>query len=534
MLFGAGLCVLLIACGNVANLALARASGRQREISLRIALGASRTRLFRQLLTESTTLSLTAALAGLGLAALAIRVLKHLPNSRIPHPEELSLDWEVVLFAIVTGVATGIAFGLAPAIGASMTRVHDALKQASGRLTESKNQRRLRQFFVSIETAVAALLLIQSALLIRSYAKAARINPGLEADHVLTMEISLVSSRYGPQAPGSVDRFARSLLPNVREIPGVEHAALTSSLPFTGTGGGGGILVEGEARGSDLADLPYVQWTYISPGYFETMGIRRIAGRDFDERDSRLAPKVAVVNEALVRELFHGQNPVGRKIALPEARAEWREVVGVVADVPQLGIEKKALPEIFFPLSQLEFPWLAIVARTNGDPLGYTGAVGAQVRKVDPAVAVFLPRSMQQILASQLGWRIFETSLVGIFAAIAIVLACIGIYAVVAYSVTQRTAEIGVRMALGAGKPEILRSVVWQGAMPALLGALAGALCSLGTSQLLAQLLYGIAPTDAATYLVVIAVFFAVALVASYVPARRAAALDPARALRYE
>lgn len=536
LLFAAGLCVLLIACGNVANLALARASSRRREISLRTALGATRLRLFRQLLTENTVISFAAALAGLGLAAVCIRLLKHLSGTRIPHPEELSIDWRVSLFAIGVGIISGVVFGLAPAMTASATRVHDALKESSGRLTESKTQQRLRQFFIALESAVAALLLIQSALLIRSYANAARIDPGLDAAHVLTVETSLVRARYGPQAPGSVDRFVNKLLPNLRAIAGIEQAALTSSLPIAGTAGGGPVLVQGGATNSDSAALPFVQWTRISPDYFQTMGIRRIAGRDFNDRDNRRGPPVVIVNQTFARELLHNEHPLGQKVAVAVTGTppQWREIVGLVADVPQLALEKKPVPEIFFPLAQFEYPWLSIIVRTAGDPLRYTAAIRAQIRDIDPAVACFEPRTMQQIISSQLGWRVFESSLVGIFAAIAIVLACIGIYAVIAWSVTQRTAEIGVRLALGASRGNILRIVIGHAAVPAFAGTVVGALCSLAASRLLAQLLYGVEPTDALTYIAVLALFFAVALLASYLPARRALRLDPGQALRYE
>ncbi len=534
MLFGGVLCVLFLACGNVANLALARASARQREISVRIAVGASRARLFRQLLTENILLSLGAALAGLGLAAGAVRVLRTLPATHIPHPEEITLDWRVLLFAIAIGALTGMGFGLAPAIRASLIRVHDTLKQSSGRLTESKQQQRLRTFFVACETAVAALLLIQSALLIKSYAKASQIHLDFEPDHLLAVHVSLSSSRFDARHPGAIDLFARGVLQGIRRIPGVQEAAMTTDLPMTGTGGGAGILVEGEARPKNMWDTPYVQWTRISPGYFRTMKIPRIAGREFDERDRNGAPRVAIVNEALVRQFFDGRDPIEKHLSALSDQPQWREIVGVVADVPQLGIEKKALPEAFFPLAQVETQWLAILVRTNGNPLAYVNAVRAEVRKVDPAIAVFLPRTMEQIITEQLGWRVFQTSLVGVFAVVALLLACIGIYSVAAYSVTQRVTEIGIRMALGADSRSVLRMIIRQGATPALVGTLAGALCSLGTAKLLSELLYGITFTDPASYLTVLAILFTVAMLGSYIPARRAAALDPGVALHYE
>ncbi len=534
MLLGAGMCVLLIGCGNVANLALVRAFGRQREISVRLALGASRATILRQLFTEDVLLSLGAASAGVGLAAGALKILRSLPRTRIPNPQEITLDGRVLLFAIAMGVLTAIAFGLAPAIRITVIRVHDSIRQTSGRMTESKAQQRLRTLFVFVETAVAALLVIQSGLLIKSYAKASHINPGFEADHLLTVHVSLPPLRYSYEHPGSVASFARQLLPKIRSIPGVESAALTSDLPLSGTGGGAGILIEGQPRPKNIEDSPFVQWTRVTPGYFRTMNIRLLRGRDVNERDNANAPDVAVVNQTFAKRFFPGKSAIGKRLSPPLNRPEWTEIVGVVADVPQLGMERRAIPEIFYPLPQAEVPWLAMSLRTSGDPLSYSSAVRRAVQEVDPGVAVFLPRSMDDIIRGQLGWRVFQTSLVGVFGAIAIVLAAIGIYAVVAYSVTQRVREIGIRMALGAQKRQILRVVLREGAIPAFLGALAGALCSLALSNLLSQLLYGIESTDLPTYLIVISLFLAIAVVASYLPSRRAAELDPARALRYE
>ena len=534
MLLGAGLCVLLIACGNVANLALASAAAREREISLRIALGAKRSRLFRQLLVENILLSVLAALAGIALALAAIRFLRNLPAGRIPNPQDITLDWRVLLFAIGSGVLTGAVFGLAPALRASMTRVHDAIKQSGARATDSRGQRRLRSVFVFLEAALATLLLIQCGLLIESYSKASHIHPGFDSRNLLTLNVSLPPTRYGPAHPGSVTSFARKLLPRIRSIPGVESAALTSALPLTATGGGSGILIEHQPRPKSIKDSPFVQSTRVSPDYFRTMKIPLVRGRYFDERDNATSPDVTIVNETFARQFFHGQDPIGKRLSPALDSPEWTEIVGIVPDVPQLGIEKPALPEIFYPLEQAELPWLSIVARTNGDPLSYTNAIRAEAEQVDPQVAIFLPRTMDQIVGRQLGWRAVQTWIVGFFATIAIILASIGIYAVVAYSAARRVNEIGIRIALGAEKSDILRMVVREGALPVLAGSVVGALCSVAVSAALAQLFYGIEATDPSTYVLVIVLFLAIAMLASYLPARRAAALDPSRALRYE
>lgn len=530
MLFGAVTCVLLIACGNVANLLLARASSRQREVSVRMAIGASRARVCRQLLIESVLLSCAAALAGVGVAALGVRVLRNLENTGIPHPADIAVDWRVLLFAVGTGVVTGLAFGIAPALGLSSTRVNDTLKQSGGRVTESRGQHRLRYLFVALETAVAALLLIESGLLIKSFVKASSVNPGFQTDHLITLQLSLPESRYG--RPGTVGPFVQDALERVRSIPELRAAAIATNLPLLGSGLCS-ILIQGRAVPKNL-DSPFVQFNGISPGYFQTLGIPMLRGRDFDFQDTAHSVPVVIVNEALVHRFFPGQNPVGQHLAYFSDHPHWKEIIGVVADVRQHGVESGPVPEVFTPLAQDEFKWLAIAARTNGDPLGFTKAIEARVHHVDPELAVFLPETMEQVITRELGWRAFDTSLLIIFACVAIVLACIGIYAVVAYSVTQRVNEIGVRVAVGAGRSDILRMIVWQGVRPALFGAVAGVICSLGMSRLLAQLLYGVQPSDPLTYLSVVALLLAVATAAAYLPARRAASIDPSQALRYQ
>ena len=259
-----------------------------------------------------------------------------------------------------------------------------------------------------------------------------------------------------------------------------------------------------------------------------------LRGRDFNFRDTARSVPVVIVNQALVHDFFGAQDPIGQHLAYLSDHPHWKDIVGVIEDVRQHGLESGAVPEVFTPLAQDEFKWLAIVARTNGDPLSFTKAIEARVHQVDPELAVFLPETMEQIISRELGWRAFDTSLLFIFACIAITLACIGIYAVVAYSVTQRVNEIGLRVAIGAGKSDILRMIVWQGAMPALFGAIAGVICSLGISRLFSQLLYGVQPSDPLTYVSVIALLVAMAIVAAYFPARRAASIDPSQALRYE
>ncbi|MGI9071382.1 MAG: ABC transporter permease [Bryobacteraceae bacterium] len=530
MLFGAVTCVLLIACGNVANLLLARASGRQREVSVRMAIGASRTRVCRQLLTESVLLSCSAALAGIGLATIAVRIVRSLGNTRIPHPGTITVDWRVLLFAVGTGVVTGIIFGVVPALGLSMTHVNDTLKQSGGRVTESRGQHRLRQLFIGLETAVAVLLLIGSGLLIKSFVRASSTNPGFQLDHLITLEISLPESRYG--RPGTVGPFVHNTIERIQSIPGLRAAAIGTNLPFLGSGLSS-IVIEGRPTDKNL-DSQFVQFNGVSPGYFRTLQIPMLSGRDFNFRDTVNSVPVVIVNQAFANRFFARQNPIGHHLAYSADHPHWKEIIGAVADVRQHGVESGAVPEVFTPLAQDEFKWLAIAARTNADPLSFIKAIEAQVHQVDPELAVFLPRTMEQIVTGELGWRAFHTWLLIVFACIAITLASIGVYAVVAYSVTQRINEIGVRIAVGAERSDILRMIMRQGVMPALFGAVTGAICSVAMSRLLSQLLYEVKPTDPLTYFSAIALLLVVALAAAYFPARRAASVDPSQALRYQ
>jgi len=530
MLFGAVSSVLLIACGNVANLLLVRASSRKHEMSVRVAIGASRGRLIRQLLTESIFVSLSAALTGLGFAYLGARIVAAAKNTGIPNPERIALDWHVLLFALATGLLTGIFFGLAPAVSVSTTRISDSLKQSAGRVTDSRVQERLRQLFVAFETGLAALLLIESGLLIKSFVKASTTQPGFSTDHLLTAQISLPKSRYG--LPGRVGPFISNTVQGIESIPGVESSAVALNLPLVGSGM---CSILTDSRSSyEKQDKASVQFNGISPDYFQTLEIPVLRGRNFTYTDTFDSQPVAIVNQTLARRFFGRENPIGRRIAYFSDHPQWKEIVGVVADIRQHGVENSPIPEIFTPLAQDEFLWLAIVARVTGDPLRFVPAIQKKVHQVDPDLAVFLPRTMDQMINRELGGRAFQGWLLSAFASFAIFLACIGIYAVIAYSVTQRISEIAVRMAVGASTADIMRMIVREGVVPALLGTIAGVICSFGVSRLLSGLLYGVQPMDPTTYLLVIGLLLAVSIAAAYVPARRAASLDPSQALRHQ
>jgi putative ABC transport system permease protein len=534
LLFAFVAVVLCIACVNVANLSLARASSRQREMSIRVALGATRTHLLRQLFTESFLLAGSAAIAGIVLAALLIRAILHLPFLDIPLAQNVAVDWRVVIFSAVIAVVAGIGFGLAPAFRASLIRVAEALKQASGRVTNSRAQWHLTRAFIIVQSALAALLLLFSGLLLKSLFNASQVELGFDARNLLTMHIALPISRVDFDHPGKIGAFTRRLLAGVNSIPGVESAAITSNLPLLGGGADMGILVEGQPQPKSAFSAPPAEWTIISPGYFHTLRVRVKQGRDFDNHDDLNAPNVVIVNQAFAKRFLNGDTSLFKRIALASDPSHYRQIVGVVADVHQAGIEKDPVPQIFLPINQVDDIWLAIVARVKGDTAQYFAPIRGVVRSIDPAIAVFLPRAMEQIVLQQSGWRKFETSLVTCFAVVAMLLAAIGCYAVVSYSVTQRFAEIGIRMALGASRGHILRNFTLNGAIPALIGVTIGVSFAFWIARLSASLLYGVSPHDAFSYCAAVAVVVLSAVIASLLPARRASVLDPSRALRYE
>ncbi len=534
LLFGFVAAVLLIACVNVASLALARASGRQRELSIRVAIGASRSQLFRQILTENVLLSFAAAAVGVALAVVLVRITTRLTALRIPLAQNIHVDWRVLLFAVAIASLTSIGFGLAPALRASFAPVADALRESSTRATDSRAQQNVKRFFVFVQSALATLLLVISGLLLRSFIHALQIEPGFDTHHLLTLHISLPPSRLDAVHPGKIGLFTRTVLDRIDQIPGIENAAFASDLPLTGTGGGAGVLVEGKPRPRSAFGAPYAQWTRVSPSYFRTLKIPVLWGRVFDERDRQETRTVVVVNQAFLDHFLDGRIAPGKRIALAPDPSHYYEIVGVVGDVRQLGLEKAPIPQIFFSLNQIEYIWLSIIARTQGNPMQYVAPIRAAIQKVDPEIAVFLPKTMEQIIAEQRGWRVFETSLVGAFAAIAILLAAVGTYAVISYAIGQRVTEIGIRMALGATHRDILRKFTFQGAFPAILGAVVGLLLGYGAAKASAAILYDVKPTDLLSYCIAVLVLVATALLASYFPARRAALLDPSRTLRYE
>ncbi len=524
--------LLLIACGNVANLNLVTASSRRHELAIRIAVGARPGRLFRQVLLEGVLLSLAAAICGVGLAWTLIRVFKSLPVTAIPRLEEIGVNGRALAFTLIVGVVTGVLCALIPAFRASLADLGSVLKQGSGRTTDSRSQQNLRRLFVAMETALAALLLVQSGLLLASFLRVVSINPDLADDHLLTLYFSVPGFNAAHLDNESIPALVQQILEHVEAVPGVRSAATTSTLPLTGTEAGGGVIVEGNQLARQIWAAPYAVWTAVSPHYFQTMQIRLLAGDDFGPGSP--GKKIAIVNQTLAAKLFRKQNPIGKRISPAGPSPDWHQIIGIAADVPQEAIEKKPAPEMFVPSEATDTPWIALALRVRGDPRSYIAPVRRAIADVNGSVAVFLPRTMKEIVNRQYLWRGLQTSVIGAFAALAVALSGMGIYAVIAHSVNQRVREIGLRMALGASNGAVLRMILLQGTLPAVIGLTIGLAASLAISRFIASILFGVGPFDPAIYLSAAALLFAAALAATYFPARRASLLDPGVALREE
>ncbi len=527
--------VLLMACANVGNLLLARSAARAREISIRVAVGATRFRLLQQLLSESLLLALCSAAIGLSLAAMALRILRSLSDIQIPRAEYIAFDWRVCCFAIGLACLTSLLFGILPALETSRAPVTEVLKQASTHTTASRRSQLLRKMLLTLETAIATVLLVGSVLLIQSFRHVTGLDPGFQTEHLLTAFVSLPNSRYGSDSVLAA-RFAEQVLPLIQAVPGVTSAAMSRNLPLN-PGGNGPIQIEGRPLPAHIWEAPFVMREEITPAYRHTLNIPLLQGRDFDQREDRPGATGVLINQAVAQKYFPNQNPVGKRISYrvnpKNPVVDWHEIVGVIGDTRR-GVNQTRVPAIFVPMYRSASPYPAIIVRTQGDPAAYVHAVEQAVHKVDPDVPCFLFRTMNEVAAQQLGPRAFNTSVLSVFTLIALVLASVGIFSVVAYSVSGRTAEIGLRMACGASKAQILTMIVRQGVAPAALGIIIGIVVSLEFGRYLESLLLGVSLRDPLPYLVSAVVLLLVSAAASLLPAMRAAAIDPWIALRYE
>jgi len=537
VLLGAVGMVLLIACANAANLLLARASSRQREIAVRMAMGAPRQRILRQLLTESLLISFAGGAFGLGLAVIGVKVLVSLLPADFPRTNDIHVSAPVFLFTLAISVLTGIIFGLAPALQAARIDPKEGLQSASRATMGSGHQSRLRAALVISEVSLACVLLIGAGLMLHSFLNQLNLNPGFAEEHVLTASLSLPHAVYkkGDQIGAFYDRLAVDL----SGLPGVEAAGAGSDVPWTGWDENvGGWNIEGKKPppGQEF----HARYHMATPGYFSAMGIPLIAGRFFTEadRDQKGVPTVVIVNRALAERYWGEANVVGRRISFednPKSDSDWITIVGVVGDVKDQ--PNSPSPEPGFWMAELQNAWtsdMSIVIRTASNPQTMADALRNEVHRLDPTLAVADVQVMSKIAESAVATPRFAFALVGLFAALAIVLAGIGTYGVISYSVSRRTAEFGLRMALGARHDDVLRLVLAQSARLAILGTGIGIVAALGLARELKGLIYNVSPADPATFFGVAALVVLVALIACYIPARRATHADPMNALRAE
>jgi putative ABC transport system permease protein len=545
VLFGAIGFVLLIACANVANLLMSRAATRGKEIAIRTALGASRARLFRQLLTESLLLAVIGGALGLFFADWGLRLLLALAPTDLPRVNAISLDRWALAFTVLVSLLTGMLFGIAPAFQSSKVDLNNSLKESVGRATSGIARGRLRSALVVGEIALSLVLLTGAALLIDTFANLLNTNPGFDPHPILTVQTWTTNQKFVPlpddatpaqtnARSAEISRFYQRILHKIRAIPGVQDAAVVGEgLPLDYGGNDFAWLPsEGEARGIS-ADV-----RSISPDYFHTMGIPLLQGRLFSNADSPTSAQVVIINEKFVREKFPHGNPIGQSL---NGGGTVREIVGAVGDVKsQLG--EASPPSFFIPLAQdpgeiqgfqAWFP-VSIVVRTAQPPLSLSHAVENAIRSADPDIPIGHIESMEQILSTSLSFQRFSMTLMSIFAGLALILAALGIYGVIAYSVVQRTHEIGIRMALGAHSGDVLGLVIRQGMTLAAIGVLIGVAGALATTGFMASQLYGVKPADPVVLTAVAVTLGIVALLACYIPARRAARVDPLIALRYE
>jgi putative ABC transport system permease protein len=523
LLFAAVGFLLFIGCANVANLLLARAATRSREISIRAAMGASRYRLIRQLLTESVLLSIIGGALGALLAAWAIPLLMSMAPPGLRSFKEVGLNGQVLTFSLVVSVVTGILFGLVPALSSSSGNPADALKQGERGSTGGGSRR--RAFLIATEVGLSLILLIGAGLMIKSFANLNKVAPGFNADRLLIFSV-------GVSAKADEDRqlqFYQEVVRSVATVPGVKNVAAVSRLPFSGGNSSRTFNRPGSTK-EDYADI-----RIATPGYFETMGIPLVRGRNFTEHDTKGSALVAIINEETARQVFPREDPIGQFIEHYGPKDEKLQVVGVVGNVRHLALETAPRPELYQPLGQALWPLVQIAVRTAPEnPLTLLPAVQQAVWNVNKSAPLGNPRSMNDMIARTLLQKKFTMLLLSIFAGAALVLAAIGLYGVISYSVAQRTRELGIRIALGAQKSDVLRLILRQGMTLVAAGIVFGIAASIGLTRLMATLLYGVSATDPLTFLALSIALLAVAFVACWLPARRASAVDPIVALHAE
>jgi putative ABC transport system permease protein len=523
--------VLLIACANIANLMLARSTERQQEMETRLALGASGARLARQLITESIALAVAGGLLGLAITPWILHGLVSLSAKTLPRSVHTSIDLRVLALTTVVSIAIGILFGLAPALQASRKRNFDALK--SGRSTEGKRPKRLRNVLVICETAFSLLLVAGAGLLVRSFAQILKIDPGFRPDGVLTMRISLPDATYSK--PEQIRAFYASLIERVQHLPGVQYAGAVTGLPLSGQGGSGTTTIDTQSVPPENR-TPEADLRTATPDYFKAMSISLVRGRYFETGDTEGTPGVAIVDESLAQTYWPNQDPIGKRVHFggSGSKSPWLSVVGVVRHVRNRTLETRSRVELYVPENQVPFNGMTLAIRTSGKPLSLVPTIQREVSAIDPDLPIYRVLTMNEVMGDSLQRRRLALTLLAGFAGLALLLAAIGIYGVTSYGVAQRKTEIGLRMALGANRSQVLGMIVRGGMTTIAIGLVFGVVLSLALTRLMSGLLFTVHASDPLAMAGAALALIVAALVAIFIPARRATKVNPMSALRYE
>ncbi|MBD0373380.1 MAG: ABC transporter permease [Pyrinomonadaceae bacterium] len=524
--------LLLISCANVANLLLARSAARQQEIAVRRALGAGRLRLIRQFLTESVILALSGGALGTLLAMWGVEFLVRLSPGNIPRLDEVRLSWQVLLFTLGVSVLTGLVFGLIPALHATNPNLTESLKEGGRSSTEGLRGARLRSALVVSEIAIALVLLVGAGLMIKSFMRLQGVDPGFKPERILALDVSLPSAKY--KEPQQQAAFWGQLLGRVSQIPNVESVAAVDTLPFSG-GNIISFVVEGKPA-PPPSEVDDAEYRVVTPKYFETMGISLVRGSTFTEQHTGNTPEVMLINETMARKVFPGEDPIGKRLNIGNpGSSPWRTIIGIVRDVRQKALDTEPYPQMYTPYAQTpRARSMTLIARTSSDPTALVPSIRNELAAMDKDQPLYNVRTLEQVMSESIARQRFSMLLIAIFACVGLVLASVGIYGVMSYTVAQRTHEIGVRMALGASARDVLKMVVGQGMLLSLIGTGLGLIAAFLLTRLISSLLFSVSATDPLTYALISLMLISVALLACLVPALRATRVDPMVALRYE
>lgn len=534
ILLGAVGFVLLIACANVANLLLARSASRQKEIAIRTALGAGRARIVRQLLTESVLLSLAGGAVGVMLASWGVRLLLFFNYERLPRVAEITVDNRVLWFTLGVSLLTGLVFGLVPALQVSKPDLNESLKESGRSAMGGRHRQRARNLLVVSEVALSLVLLVGAGLLAKSFMRLQNVNAGFVPDHLLTASLSLPNEKYEDDVLKA--QFFKQVVERAGGLPGVEGAAAISHLPLSGKEEIDGFSIEGRTNPVEASQVQTADFRVITPDYFRAMRIPLLKGRFFTEQDRENTPYSMIIDEAFARRFFPDEDPLGKRINEDGSRNPhgFAAIVGVVGGVKHTDVKAEARPTMYVPANQSPWESMTLVVRSSGDPGALTAALREQVLSVDKDQPLSEVATMEQLFSKAVAPQRFNLMLVGLFAGLALLLATVGVYGVIAYSVTQRAQEMGVRLALGASSRDILRLVIGQAMRTSLLGVGLGLIAAVGLTRVMTSLLFEVSTTDPVVFAALSALLIGVTLIASYIPARRATKVDPLEALRYE